>query len=73
MLEGNIEDGERVDEWLRSVCSTLLSLESAMSFDGPVIQTPNQERRRIQRPPVIVLIIIAIVLTGVFTWATVWR
>jgi len=51
---------------------TSTAAEITMSFDGPPIQTPNQERRRIQRPPVTILILIGVVLTGIFIWAIAW-
>jgi len=44
-----------------------------MSFDGPVVQTPNQERRRIQKPPVVIALILLVVVIGVMTWAIAWN
>ncbi len=29
-----------------------------MSFDGPTVQTSNQERRRINKPSVIILLVV---------------
>ncbi|MDZ4745639.1 MAG: hypothetical protein SGJ05_06510 [bacterium] len=39
-----------------------------MSFDGPAIQSPNQERRRINKPSVIIIAIIVLVFIGIVIW-----
>jgi len=39
-----------------------------MSFDGPPIQSPNQERRRINKPSVIIIGVLVLVFLGILIW-----
>lgn len=39
-----------------------------MSFDGPAIQSPNQERRRINKPSVIIIAILLAVFLGILIY-----
>ncbi len=39
-----------------------------MSFDGPPIQSANQERRRINKPSVIIIAVIVAIFLGILVW-----
>lgn len=40
----------------------------AMSFDGPPIQSPNQERRRINKPSAIIVAVLVLAFIGILIW-----